>query len=165
MLPVLANPGGNHWFPCRDVAQFALRAAGSYIAYVLRPNPMKHGTIIALAVAVALAFAGGSGSRHAPAATQNHDHAAVVGTKQDEHSHHDAGSKHSHDHDVAASRDTHDPIEPASDQGCCYAWCSSVAVIHAADGLLIGTSSEKPLASERPFRIAAFPSAIDPPPR
>lgn len=113
-----------------------------------------------LALAVALAFAGSAGPRHARAAAQDHHPAATQ--------HH----QHSHDHGSAAASEadrggTHDHVggQPASDQGCCYAWCNSAAIIHAADGLLIHTAHDEHFASERPIRIVAFSAAIDPPPR
>jgi hypothetical protein len=173
MLPVfkcfryLQTRDGNRWFPCRDAAQFALHAGGSYIAAVSRPNPMKRSRIIALAVAIALAFAGGGGPRHVQAATQGHDH-LPVSTHSHDHAQH-ASDSAQHDHHAAASSADGNQYDhagvPAPDQGCCYAWCNSVAVMHAADWGLIAASHDKPLAFEKPFRIAAFPSAIDPPPR
>lgn len=135
---------------------------------------MKRRKIVVLAVAVALAFAGSVGPRHAWAAAQNHGHAATAEAGPS-HKHDEAGGKHSHDHDAAASSYSnshamdapHDHVggQPASDQGCCYAWCNSAAIIHAADGLLIHTAHDEHFASERPIRIVAFSAAIDPPPR
>jgi hypothetical protein len=133
---------------------------------------MKRRRIIVLAVAVALAFASSGGPRHARAAAQDHDHSATTGTAHS-HGQHQSGDKHSHDHDAAAatqfgenSKHDHAGTPPAaSDQGCCYAWCNSVAVIQAADGLAAVASHDEHFTSERPFRIAAFPSLIDPPPR
>lgn len=132
---------------------------------------MKRRRIIVFALAVALAFAGSAGPRHARAATQNHDHAAAAEAAQSHrHSHDNAGTKHSHDHGTdtslfaeGGSLDHAD--QPASDQGCCYAWCNSVAIIHAVDWLFIGTTHADHFASPQRFQIAAFSAAIDPPPR
>lgn len=121
--------------------------------------------VLAVAVAVALAFAGGAGPRHAQAATQNHDHSAAA-----THTHHESDSQHFHAVEAGsdfAEGSTHDHAgsAPAFDQGCCYAWCSSVAVIHAADGLALGTTHGEHFAFEKSYQIVAFSAAIDPPPR
>jgi hypothetical protein len=133
---------------------------------------MKRRRIIILAVAVALAFAASGAPRHARAAVQGHDHAATATAHDHDHTQHGDSDKASHDHKAAppsqfAEGGNHDHADsaPVSDQGCCYAWCNSVAVIHAANWLISGASHDEPFASEQPFRIAAFPSAIDPPPR
>jgi hypothetical protein len=128
-----------------------------------RSNPMKSRGIIVLAVAVALAFAGGAGPRHAQATTQNHDHSAAA-------THHESDGQHSHAVDAGSdfaegSAHDHAGSAPASDQGCCYAWCSSVAVIHAADGLALGATHGEHFAFEKSYQIVAFSAAIDPPPR
>jgi hypothetical protein len=133
---------------------------------------MKRRRLMVYVLAVALAFAGGAGPRHARAATQNHDHAAITGTIQ---SHDHASGQHSHSHDAAASSHAksfakggshdHAGSQPMSDQGCCYAWCNSVAVIPAAEWLSIGTTHNEHFTSKRPFQIVAFSTAIDPPPR
>jgi hypothetical protein len=158
---------------CGGAARFALRVASVYIAKVFRPNPMKRRRIIVLAVAVALAFAGGNGPRHAQATAQDHDHSASAETTHS-HAQHQSGDTHSHDHDHGAAaasqfgegaKHDHAGTPPTSDQGCCYAWCNSVAIIHATDGLAMVASHDDHFTSEQPFRIAAFSSAIDPPPR
>jgi hypothetical protein len=131
---------------------------------------MKRRRIIVLAVAVALALSGFAGPRHAQAAAQNHDHSAIETAHS--HAQHETGGAHSHDHGAPAGSQfgeggTHDHAgtPAASDQGCCYAWCNSVAIVHAADGLAIIASHGEHFTSKQPFRIAAFSSAIDPPPR
>lgn len=128
---------------------------------------MKRRRIIVLAVAVALAFSGFAGPRHARAAVQSQDHPAARA-----HSHAQHQSGHAHDHDGAAvsqfgeaGEHDHAGTQPVSDQGCCYAWCNSVAIIQAIDGFQIVASHDDHFTSEQPFRIAAFSSAIDPPPR
>ena len=66
------------------------------------------------------------------------------GGERAEHAHHESGSGHSHAAEAGdfAGGGTHDHAggAPSSDQGCCYAWCTSIAVIHAADWLLIAAS-------------------------
>jgi hypothetical protein len=126
---------------------------------------MKRRLPIVLALAVALAFAASGGPRHARAAAQGHDHA----TSAHSHAHHESGSGHSH---AAESGDfaeggnhEHAGGAPQADQGCCYAWCTSVAVIHAAAWVLTAAAHDAPLTAEKPFRIAALSAAIDPPPR
>jgi hypothetical protein len=122
---------------------------------------MKRRLPIVLALAVALAFAASGGPRHARAAAQAHDHAAS-------HTHDASGSGHSH---AAASGDfaeggNHDHVgTPVADQGCCYAWCASIAVIHAAEWVPLTAAHDAPAAFEKPFRIAALSGGIDPPPR
>ena len=129
---------------------------------------MKFRRFLVFALAVALAFAGSAGPRHAQAAVQKHHHAENAqpsghshGSAAD-HAHYDGapGSKFSAEgtHDHAGSA-------PQSDQGCCYAWCNSVAIVAAADWLFAPVAHEKPLALTRPFQIASLSSAIDPPPR
>jgi len=132
---------------------------------------MRFRASIVFALAVALAFAGFAGPRHARAAVQGHDHPATAGTAHS-HAQHQSGAGHSHDHGAAMAsqfgeggKHDHAGTPPTSDQGCCYAWCNSVAIIHATDGLAIVTSHDEHFTSEQPFRIAAISSAIDPPPR
>jgi hypothetical protein len=128
---------------------------------------MKRRRTLVFALTVALAFSGFAGPRHARGATLGHNHAAVAGEDQS-HKH----AHHSHHHSAGDASDgttggnhDHAGAPPASDQGCCYAWCNSVAIIHAADVLVIVPSHDEHFAAQRPFRIAAFSSAIDPPPR
>lgn len=167
-FPALANPNGNRWFLAAMLPSLH-RTPPASILLRLKANPMKHRRIIVLAVTVALAFSGFAGPRHARAAAQNHDHSAATGTT---HSHAQHQFGHSHDHDAAAvsqfgeaGEHDHAGTQPVSDQGCCYAWCNSVAIIQAIDGFQIVASHDDHFTSEQPFRIAAFSSAIDPPPR
>jgi hypothetical protein len=124
---------------------------------------MKRRLPIVLALAVALAFAASGGPRHARAAAQGHDHAAAQS-----HTHDASASGHSH---AAAGGDfaeggNHDHANtPAADQGCCVAWCTSIAVIHAAEWVPLMAAHDAPAAFEKPFRIAALSGGIDPPPR
>ena len=128
---------------------------------------MTRNRLIALTLAVALAFAGGAGPRHARA-MQSHDHPAASAHN---HAHHEVGGLHSHAHEAAAPSQfaeggTHDHAgQQESDQGCCYAWCSSAAVIPAASWLLILASHHERFSAATPFRFAALSAAIDPPPR
>jgi hypothetical protein len=132
---------------------------------------MKRCRIIALAVSVALAFASSGGPRHAQAAAQKHDHPAAAAIAHG-HGQHQAGDTHSHNHGESAAsqfsesgKHDHAGTPPATDQGCCYAWCTTVAIIHAADGFQVAPTHDEHFTSEQPFRIAASPSLIDPPPR
>lgn len=123
---------------------------------------------LVFALTVALAFAGSAGPRHAQAAVQKHHHAAD--TQQTGLSNTPAAKDHAHA-DSAVSKFTADGTHdhagsaPQSDQGCCYAWCNSVAIVAAADWLFASVAHEKPLALTRSFQIASLSSAIDPPPR
>jgi hypothetical protein len=125
---------------------------------------MKRRLPIVLALAVALAFAASGGPRHARAAAQGHDHAAAAHS----HDHQKPDSGHSH---AATAGDfvegsSHDHAgTPAADQGCCVAWCTSIAVIHAAEWVPLAAAHDAPAAFEKPFRIAALSGSIDPPPR
>ncbi|HKY88209.1 MAG TPA: hypothetical protein VJL90_15735 [Pseudorhodoplanes sp.] len=127
---------------------------------------MKRRLPIVLALAVALAFAASGGPRHARAAAQDHDHPAASAQS---HAHHDTGRQHSHAADAGdvAESGPHDHAggAPQTDQGCCYAWCTSIAVIHAADWAPRAAVHDQPAAFEKPFRIAALSGGIDPPPR
>ncbi len=127
---------------------------------------MKRRLPIVLAVAVALAFVASGGPRHASAAVQGHDHAAASAQSD---AHHESGAQHSHAGEAGefAEGGNHDHAggAPVSDQGCCYAWCNSIAVIQAADSLLIPASHGEHFSAEQPFQIAALSGAIDPPPR
>lgn len=124
-------------------------------------------TIIAT-LAVALAFAGSVGPRHARAAVQGHDQAAATS-----HSHeHSAPAKHSHEHQAAADshfgeNGTHDHAgsQPATDQGCCVAWCSSAAIIDPGYGLMIPATSSALVSLPQPVLVTASLSSDDPPPR
>jgi hypothetical protein len=126
---------------------------------------MKRRAPIVVALAVALAFAASGGPRHARAAAQDHDHPAAASHS---HAHHESGSGHSHaaeSGDYAESGNHDHAGTPAVDQGCCYAWCTSIAIIQAADWPLIAAAHGEHFAFEKPFRIAALSAAIDPPPR
>lgn len=127
---------------------------------------MKRRFPIVLALAVALAFAASGGPRHARAAAQDHDHPAASAQT---HAHHDTGSQHSHAADAGdfAEGGGHDHAggAPVSDQGCCYAWCNSIAVMQSVDWLLVTASHDEHFSAAKPFRIAALSAAIDPPPR
>jgi hypothetical protein len=163
---LLQTTDGKRRFRCRDAARFALHAVSVYIAGVSRPNPMKRSRIIALTVAVALAFAGGGGPRHVQAALQGHDHLSVT-THSHDHAQH-ASDSASHDHHATSAADDtqHDHAGvPAPEQGCCYAWCNSVAVIHSAEWSLAAASHGEHFSFEKPFRITALSGAVDPPPR
>ena len=121
---------------------------------------MKRRLPIVLALAVALAFAASGGPRHARAAAQNHDHPTASAHS---HAHHELGAQHSHAAEAGdfAEGGTHDHAggAPVSDQGCCYAWCTSIAIIQAADWLLIAASHGDHFAPEALFRIAALSAA------
>lgn len=155
-------------FRCLEV-RLAMSIAGIYIPDLSGPNPMQRRRTMILALAVVLAFAGSTAPRHVRAATQDHHPAA---SEQRQHSHDHAGVDHSQDHGMAvethATADaTHDHAgsAPLSDQGCCYAWCYSGALIHAAEWPVMSHAPNEHAAFERPFRIAVFSAGIDPPPR
>ena len=133
-------------------------------------NRMTRRRSIVFALTIALAFSGFAGPRHARAAVQNHDHSAVA-DQLHKHSHNHAGQR-SHDHGAAPAshfgeggKHDHAGTPPATDQGCCYAWCNSVAIVAAADWLFALVAHDRPLVLTRPFQIASISSAIDPPPR
>jgi hypothetical protein len=142
----------------RIAANVAFGVRGNYCSVC-----MKRRLPIILAIAVALAFAASGGPRHARAAAQGHDHAAA-------HSHTQDASESGHSHATAggdfAEGGNHDHAgTPAADQGCCVAWCTSIAVIHAAEWVPLAVAHDAPAAFEKPFRIAALSGGIDPPPR
>jgi len=143
--------------------RLAIGAGGIY------SEVMKFRRSLVFALTVALAFMGSSGPRHAQAVVQKHHHTADA--QQSGHSHGPAADHAHYDGAPAASKfaadGTHDHAgsAPQSDQGCCYAWCNSVAIVAAADWLFAPVAHDRPLALTRPFQIASISSAIDPPPR
>ena len=128
---------------------------------------MKIRGIAVLFLALALALSGLAGPRHAKASAPAHGHSSLQGF-EDGHSHQHGNTQHSHDQYATHSHSgTDNSVDgsPVSDQGCCYSWCNSVAVMQGVAWSFFAISSDERCILGDSFRIGLMPAAIDPPPR